>query len=66
MTHAYRTELAWTHILSILESAQMSVKDLVKVTPCLLRAEDIPACVKVRSRFMPTLCTRGPTYKLTA
>ena len=47
-----QAELAWTHILSMLESAQMSVKDLVKVTHYLLRAEDIPAYVKVRSRFL--------------
>jgi enamine deaminase RidA (YjgF/YER057c/UK114 family) len=47
-----QAELAWTHIVSILEKADMSVKDLVKVTHYLLRAEDIPAYVKVRSRFL--------------
>ena len=47
-----QAEVAWSHILRMLERAGMSVKDLVKVTHYLLRAEDIPAYVKVRSRFM--------------
>jgi 2-iminobutanoate/2-iminopropanoate deaminase len=47
-----QAELAWTHIVSMLERAEMSIKDLVKVTHYLLRAEDIPAYVKVRSKFM--------------
>jgi enamine deaminase RidA (YjgF/YER057c/UK114 family) len=36
----------------MLERADMSVKDLVKVTHYLLRAEDVPAYVKVRARYM--------------
>ena len=36
----------------MLESADMGVNDLVKVTHYLLRASDIPAYVKVRSRFL--------------
>jgi 2-iminobutanoate/2-iminopropanoate deaminase len=49
---AGQAELAWTHIVAMLERAGMTVKDLVKVTHYLLRAEDIPAYVKVRSRFL--------------
>jgi 2-iminobutanoate/2-iminopropanoate deaminase len=47
-----QAELAWTHIVTMLERADMTVKDLVKVTHYLLRASDIPAYVKVRSRFL--------------
>jgi 2-iminobutanoate/2-iminopropanoate deaminase len=47
-----QAELAWTHIITMLERAGMTVKDLVKVTHYLLRASDIPAYVKVRSRFL--------------
>jgi enamine deaminase RidA (YjgF/YER057c/UK114 family) len=47
-----QAEIAWTHILSMLERADMTVRDLVKVTHYLVRAEDIPAYVKVRSRFL--------------
>jgi enamine deaminase RidA (YjgF/YER057c/UK114 family) len=46
-----QAELAWTHILTMLERANMTVNDLVKVTHYLLRADDIPAYVKVRSKF---------------
>ena len=47
-----QAELAWTHIVSMLTSAKMTVNDLVKVTHYLTRAADIPAYVKVRSRFL--------------
>lgn len=47
-----QAEIAWSHIIAMLEQARMTVSDLVKVTHYLLRAEDIPAYVKVRSRFM--------------
>lgn len=47
-----QAELAWGHIVRMLESAGMTVHDLVKVTHYLLRAEDIPAYVAVRSRFL--------------
>ena len=47
-----QAELAWTHIVSMLERANMTVKDLVKVTHYLLRADDIPAYVTVRSKFL--------------
>jgi 2-iminobutanoate/2-iminopropanoate deaminase len=47
-----QAELAWQHIVEMLASARMTVHDLVKVTHYLLRAEDIPAYVEVRSRFL--------------
>jgi enamine deaminase RidA (YjgF/YER057c/UK114 family) len=49
---AGQTELAWKHILRILEKANMGVSDVVKVTQYLTRAEDIAAYAKVRSRFL--------------
>jgi 2-iminobutanoate/2-iminopropanoate deaminase len=47
-----QAELAWQHIVEMLASARMTVHDLGKVTHYLLRAEDIPAYVEVRSRFL--------------
>jgi 2-iminobutanoate/2-iminopropanoate deaminase len=47
-----QAELAWEHIVHMLERAEMTVADVVKVTQYLTRAEDIPAYVKVRSRFL--------------
>ena len=47
-----QAELAWGHIVKALDSAGMTVHDLVKVTHYLLREEDIPDYVKVRSRFL--------------
>ena len=47
-----QAELAWRHIVTMLERAGMTVNDLVKVTHYLLRTSDIPAYVKVRSRFL--------------
>ena len=47
-----QAELAWQHIIDMLVRAGMTVNDLVKVTHYLLRAEDISAYVKVRSRFL--------------
>lgn len=47
-----QAELAWQHIVEMLASARMTVHDLVKVTHYLLRAEDIPAYVEVRSQFL--------------
>lgn len=49
---AGQAELAWAHIVTMLERADMTVNDLVKVTQYLLHASDIPAYVKVRSRFL--------------
>jgi 2-iminobutanoate/2-iminopropanoate deaminase len=45
-----QSEIAWKHILRMLEQAGMTVHDLVKVTQYLTRAEDIPAYVKVRAQ----------------
>ena len=47
-----QAELAWKHVISILERAGMTVADIVKVTHYLTRAEDIPAYGKVRTRFL--------------
>jgi 2-iminobutanoate/2-iminopropanoate deaminase len=47
-----QAEIAWTHIVKMLKQTDMSVNDLVKVTHYLLRAEDIPAYVQVRSKFL--------------
>lgn len=47
-----QAELAWTHIVTMLERADMTVRDLVKVTHYLLHASDVPGYVKVRSRFL--------------
>lgn len=47
-----QAELAWTHIVAMLEKAGMDVHDLVKVTHYLLHATDIPDYVKVRSRYL--------------
>lgn len=49
---AGQAELAWTHIVAMLDKAGMTVHDLVKVTHYLLNAADIPAYVAVRSRFL--------------
>ena len=47
-----QAEIAWTHIVAMLARANMDVNDLVKVTHYLLRAEDIPAYVKVCTKFL--------------
>jgi 2-iminobutanoate/2-iminopropanoate deaminase len=47
-----QAELAWTHIVRMLKSANMRVDDLVKVTQYLTRAEDIAAYAKVRTRYL--------------
>jgi 2-iminobutanoate/2-iminopropanoate deaminase len=47
-----QTELAWKHVISMLEQAGMTVADIVKVTQYLTRAEDIAAYGKVRTRFL--------------
>jgi enamine deaminase RidA (YjgF/YER057c/UK114 family) len=47
-----QSELAWTHIIKMLEQANMGVQDLVKVTHYLTRAADIADYVKVRARFL--------------
>jgi enamine deaminase RidA (YjgF/YER057c/UK114 family) len=47
-----QAELAWGHILKMLERAGMSVHDLVKITQYLTRAQDVPAYAKVRARVL--------------
>jgi 2-iminobutanoate/2-iminopropanoate deaminase len=49
---AGHAELAWKHILRMLERADMTVADIVKVTQYLTRAEDISAYAKVRSHIL--------------
>jgi 2-iminobutanoate/2-iminopropanoate deaminase len=47
-----QAELAWTHIVRMLEQARMTVADIVKVTQYLTQPADIPAYAKVRARFL--------------
>ena len=47
-----QAELAWEHVVRMLDRAGMTVDDIVKVTQYLTRAEDIPAYAKVRTRFL--------------
>jgi enamine deaminase RidA (YjgF/YER057c/UK114 family) len=47
-----QAELAWQHVASLLEKADMAVADIVKITQYLTRADDIAAYAKVRSRFL--------------
>ena len=49
-----QAELAWTHIVTMLQRADMTVHDLVRITQYLLHASYIPDYVKVRSRFLGT------------
>nr|WP_316640515.1 Rid family hydrolase [uncultured Roseateles sp.] len=51
---AAQAEQAWQHIVSMLESAGMTVDDLVKTTHYLTRESDIAAYAQVRKRFMGT------------
>jgi enamine deaminase RidA (YjgF/YER057c/UK114 family) len=51
---AGQAEIAWAHILALLDRASMTVDDLVKVTQYLLRADDIQAYAAVRKRFLGT------------
>lgn len=47
-----QAEIAWRHILAMLESAQMGVNDLVKITQYLTREADIAAYAGVRKRHL--------------
>ena len=47
-----QAELAWSHIVTMLERAGMSVHDLVKITQYLTRTSDIPAYAAVRQRVL--------------
>jgi len=47
-----QAELAWRHVLRILEKADMTVADIVKVTQYLTRSEDIKPYAKVRTKYL--------------
>jgi 2-iminobutanoate/2-iminopropanoate deaminase len=47
-----QSEVAWKHILRMLDQAEMALTDVVKVTQYLTRAEDIPAYAKVRTTIL--------------
>jgi 2-iminobutanoate/2-iminopropanoate deaminase len=47
-----QAELAWGHVICMLEKSSMTVSDIVKATHYLTRAQDIPAYGKVRTRFL--------------
>lgn len=49
-----QAEQAWTHIVTMLARAGMTVHDLVRITQYLTRASAIPAYAKVRARFLGT------------
>ncbi len=49
---AAQAELAWQHIVAMLERAGMGVADVVKITHYLTREADIAEYVKVRARFL--------------
>jgi 2-iminobutanoate/2-iminopropanoate deaminase len=47
-----QAQLAWEHITNLLEQAQMTVADIVKITQYLTRAEDIAAYGAIRSKYL--------------
>ena len=47
-----QADLAWQNIIKILEEAQMTVADIVKLTQHLIRADDLPAYREIRSRYL--------------
>jgi enamine deaminase RidA (YjgF/YER057c/UK114 family) len=47
-----QAELAWQHLLRMLDSAGMGVSDLVKLTHTLVNANDITDYVKVRAKYL--------------
>jgi enamine deaminase RidA (YjgF/YER057c/UK114 family) len=47
-----QAELAWQHIIRMLDAVGMTRADIVKVTQYLIRPEDIPDYAKVRARFL--------------
>ena len=47
-----QSELAWEHVIRMLDQASMTVSDIVKVTQYLTRAEDVRAYGNVRGRFL--------------
>jgi enamine deaminase RidA (YjgF/YER057c/UK114 family) len=49
---AGQAELAWSHVIAMLNQAGMTVHDLVKITHYLLHASDIPAYARIRARVL--------------
>lgn len=49
---AAQCELAWTNLVNVLGSAQMSIHDVVKLTVFMTREDDLPAFREVRDRFL--------------
>ena len=47
-----QSELAWRHIIRILEKADMDATDIVKVIQYLTRVEDIKAYGQVRATYL--------------
>jgi enamine deaminase RidA (YjgF/YER057c/UK114 family) len=47
-----QAELAWRHIVQMLQQAGMSISDVVKVTQYLTRAQDLSPYAKVRASFL--------------
>jgi 2-iminobutanoate/2-iminopropanoate deaminase len=47
-----QTELAWTHIVTMLGKAGMTARDLVKITQYLVNEADIAEYARVRSYFL--------------
>lgn len=47
-----QAEIAWKHILTVLDKAGMTAADIVKVTQYLTRPEDIKEYAKVRRQFL--------------
>lgn len=47
-----QADLAWRHVVALLQAAGMEPRDLVKVTVLLTRAEDVAASRIVRDRHL--------------
>ena len=47
-----QADLAWQNIIRILNGADMSVEDIVKLTQHLLRREDLSAYREIRNRYL--------------
>jgi enamine deaminase RidA (YjgF/YER057c/UK114 family) len=50
-----QAEIAWTHVMTLLDRAGMTKHDLVKVSHYLTRESDMADYVKVRSKFLGDL-----------
>ena len=47
-----QARLAWTHIIAMLNAAEMDVTHIVKLTQSLIRQQDLPAYRAVRNEFL--------------